>query len=227
VPKLLHHEHTPVSGTDHSLHPIKVGFRTGLLSVMSIGLLLEGKDDAVIWRGPMKHTVIKQFLRDVDWGRLDFLVVDAPPGTGDEPMAVAELARVGTRPAPAGGASGALEGAVVVTTPQALAVQDVRRCVTFCRQLDLPVLGVIENMSGFTCPGCGQHHELFGAGGGQAMAADLGLPFLGAIPIDPAVVPSGDQGTPIVRSHPDSPTAVAFRAIVDRLLAPARAAAAG
>ena len=214
VPKLLHLENTPITGTDHSLHPIRIGFRTGLLSVMSIGLLLEGKDDAVIWRGPMKHTVIKQFLRDVDWGRLDYLVVDSPPGTGDEPLAVAQLIEKA-------------DGAVVVTTPQEVAVQDVRRCITFCRQLDLPVLGVVENMSGFTCPGCGEHYDLFGAGGGRAMAADLGLPFLGAIPIDLAMVPSGDDGTPIVRSLPECTSARAFRAIAERLAEPIPASASG
>ncbi len=200
VPRLLHLQDSPISGTDHSLWPVRVGFRSGLLSVMSIGLLLEGKDAAVIWRGPMKHTAIKQLLRDVEWGRLDYLVVDSPPGTGDEPMAVAEMIEDA-------------DGAVVVTTPQQVAVQDVRRCVTFCQQVDLPVLGVIENMSGFTCPGCGQHHELFGSGGGEQMARDLDLRFLGAVPLEPAVAISGEQGVPIVRAQPDSAAARGFREI--------------
>jgi len=139
---------------------------------MSIGFLLRDRDDAIIWRGPRKFGAIQQFLQDVEWGELDYLIVDSPPGTGDEPLAVAQLI---DHP----------DGAIVVTTPQEVAVQDVRRCIMFCRQLELTVLGVVENMSGFTCPKCGELVRIFGADGGRAMAEEMGVPYLGAIPIEP------------------------------------------
>jgi predicted Fe-Mo cluster-binding NifX family protein len=151
--------------------------------------------------------VIKQFLKDVEWGELDFLVVDSPPGTGDEPLSVAQLIENA-------------DGAVIVTTPQQVAVQDVRRCVMFCRQLNLPVLGVVENMSGFTCPKCGEHLQIFGSDGGRDMAHEMGVPYLGVIPIETDVVTSGDAGRPIVQSHPHSETAKAFGRIVRGLLEP-------
>jgi ATP-binding protein involved in chromosome partitioning len=207
IPKLLHLEGTPISGSENSLYPVKVGYRTGLLSVMSIGFLLRERDDAVIWRGPRKFGVIKQFLRDVEWGELDYLVIDSPPGTGDEPLAIAQLIENA-------------DGAIVVTTPQELAVQDVRRCIVFCRHLNLPVVGVIENMSGLVCPRCGEHISVFGTGGGRAMAEEMKVPYLGAIPIEPEVVASGDSGRPIVQAHPHSETAKAFGRIVRSLLEP-------
>jgi predicted Fe-Mo cluster-binding NifX family protein/predicted RNA-binding Zn-ribbon protein involved in translation (DUF1610 family) len=157
--------------------------------------------------------VIKQFLTDVEWGELDYLVVDAPPGTGDEPLAVAELIENA-------------DGAVVVTTPQEVSVQDVRRCVVFCRQVSLPVLGVVENLSGFTCPKCGEVVRIFGADGGRLMAEEMGVPYLGAIPIEPAVVQSGDSGIPMVQAQPHSETAKAFGRIVRTLLEPELRAAA-
>ena len=205
IPKLLHIEGTPISGSENTLYPVKVGYRTGMISVMSIGFLLRERDDAVIWRGPRKYGVIKQFLKDVEWGDLDYLVVDSPPGTGDEPLAVAQLLEKA-------------DGAVVVTTPQEVAVQDVRRCVVFCRQVGLPVLGVVENMSGFTCPKCGEHVSIFGSDGGRIMAEEMGVPYLGGIPIEPEVVVSGDSGTPMVKAHPHSETAKAFGRIVRKLL---------
>ncbi len=205
VPKLLHIEGAPIAGSEHSLSAVPVAFGAGMLKVMSIGFLLRGKDTAVIWRGPMKYGVIKQFLTDVEWGDLDYLVVDSPPGTGDEPLSVAQLIEKA-------------DGAVIVTTPQEVAVQDVRRCIDFCRQVDLPVLGVVENMSGFTCPKCGEHITIFGADGGRRMAEEMGVPYLGAIPIEPAVVVSGDNGTPIVQAQPHSETAKAFGRIVRSIL---------
>jgi len=207
VPKLLHLEGTPISGTDNTLYPVRLGCGAGMLSVMSIGFLLRERDDAVIWRGPRKYGVIKQFLKDVEWGELDYLVVDSPPGTGDEPLAVAQLIEKA-------------DGAVVVTTPQEVAVLDVRRCIVFCRQLELPVLGVVENMSGLTCPKCGEALNIFGAGGGRALAEEMGVPYLGAIPIEPDVVVSGDSGTPMVQAKPHSETAKAVGRIVRTLLAP-------
>jgi Mrp family chromosome partitioning ATPase/predicted Fe-Mo cluster-binding NifX family protein len=205
VPKLLHIEGSRISGDGDVLFPVEVACGAGSLSVMSIGFFLRGRDDAVIWRGPRKFGLIKQFLKDVKWGNLDYLVVDSPPGTGDEPMAVAQLIE-------------RADGAIVVTTPQEMAVQDVRRCIVFCREVELPVVGVVENMSGFTCPTCGERVEIFGTDGGRGMAEEMGVPYLGAIPIEPEVVVSGDAGTPIVQAKPHSETAKAFGRIVRTLL---------
>ena len=207
VPKLLHVDGTQATSNGTALSPVKVKYPAGMLSVMSIGFLLRDRDDAVIWRGPRKHGLIKQFLTDVDWGELDYLVIDSPPGTGDEPLSIVQLVENA-------------DGALIVTTPQEVAVQDVRRCVVFCRQLELPVLGVIENMSGFTCPKCGEHIEIFGMGGGRAMAQEMGIPYIGNIPIDADVVSSGDSGKPMVEAHPHSETSKAFGRIVRRLLEP-------
>jgi ATP-binding protein involved in chromosome partitioning len=207
VPKLLNLTGARVSGSDTALDPVEIELAPGRLEVMSIGLLLRNRDDAVIWRGPMKYGVIKQFLMDVQWGDLDYLVVDSPPGTGDEPLAVAQLVEKA-------------DGAVVVTTPQEVAVQDVRRCIVFCRQLGLPVLGVVENMSGFTCPRCGEVVPIFGADGGRAMAEEMGVPYLGSIPLEPEVVVSGDRGMSMVQARPHSETVKAFGRIVRSLLEP-------
>jgi ATP-binding protein involved in chromosome partitioning len=207
VPKLLHLESAPISNGENGMCPVIVDFQTGSIRVMSIGFLLRGKDDAVIWRGPRKYGLIKQFLKDVEWGTLDYLVVDSPPGTGDEPLAVAELIENA-------------DGAVVVTTPQDVSVQDVRRCVVFCREVNLPVIGIVENMSGYTCPKCGDHVSIFGEDGGRIMAEEMGVPYLGAIPIEPEIVKSGDSGIPIVQAHPHSKTATAFGRIVHMLLEP-------
>ncbi len=205
VPKLLNIENARIPAEGESLRPVEVDCGPGTLSAMSIGFLLRERDDAVLWRGPRKFGVINQFLKDVDWGELDYLVVDSPPGTGDEPMAVAQLIDDA-------------DGAVVVTTPQDLAVQDVRRCITFCRQMSLPVLGVVENMSGYSCPSCGETVGIFGADGGRVMAEEMGVPFLGSVPIAPEVVLAGDSGTPIVRAKSHSETAKAFTRIVRSLL---------
>ncbi len=204
IPKLLHIENAPVTGSDTTLNPVEV-FEN--LWVMSIGLLLHGQDEAVIWRGPMKYNAIKQFLKDVTWGELDYMLVDSPPGTGDEPLSVVQLI-------------GNADGAIIVTTPQDLALQDVRRSIMFCRQLNLPVFGVIENMSGFVCPHCHKRTDIFGSGGGEAMASELNETFLGTIPIEPDVVSASDAGTPVVQAHPDSETAMAFKRIVRKMLDP-------
>jgi ATP-binding protein involved in chromosome partitioning len=186
------------------IQPVEV---MGNLKVISIGLLLRHESEAVIWRGPLKFSAIRQLLRDVDWGELDWLVVDSPPGTGDEPLSVAQL--VGT---PA--------GAIIVTTPQNVAVSDVRRCVTFCSRLSLNVIGILENMSGMVCPHCGKEITLFSRGGGEALAREMNVPYLGTIPLDPGVVVSGDRGTPFAGSASDGPAAEHFerfvRAVLDR-----------
>lgn len=174
------------------------------IKVMSIGFLIQEQDDALIWRGPMKAGVIQQFIRDVDWGELDYLVVDCPPGTGDEPLSIAQLL-------------GEDAGAVLVTTPQKVALVDVRKTVTFCRQLNLPVYGIVENMSGFVCPKCNEVVDIFKKGGGREMAAEMTVPFLGQIPVDPRMVEAGDEGTPAVLEFPDSPTTKAVADIAQEL----------
>jgi len=201
VPKLLGLDRATLEGTQESLSPVV--YRDNF-KVMSIGFLLRGRDDAVIWRGPMKHGVIKQFLKDVEWGDLDYLIVDVPPGTGDEPLSVIQLI-------------GDADGAVVVTSPQELALIDVRKAVDFCRKLSLPVLGVIENMSGFVCPKCGETTDILGAGGGEDMAKSVNVPFLGRIPIDPQIAVSGDTGKPYVYHYEGTETARAFTHIVNAL----------
>jgi len=204
IPKILNLEAKRAQSVGHQIMPIEVMQN---FKVMSIGFLLPGRDDAVIWRGPLKYQMIKQFIKDVEWGSLDFLIVDSPPGTGDEPLSVIQLL-------------GKADGAIVVTTPQELALADVRKGISFCRSLGLPVLGVLENMSGFVCPKCGERTDIFKSGGGKDMAARMAVPFLGKIPIDPQVVQACDSGRPIVRSggH-QSETAEAFgpatRALLD------------
>lgn len=202
IPQLLGLQDQRAEIVEHELHPIRVSDR---LSVMSIGFLVASRNDAVIWRGPMKYNVIRQFLKDVSWGRLDYLVVDSPPGTGDEPLAVAQL--VG-KPA----------SAVLVTTPQDLAVSDVHRSVGFCRAVGLSVLGIVENMSGLVCPGCGRHLDVFKAGGGEALAVATEVPFLGRIPLDPDVVTNGDSGRVAMDAKNDSASAHDFRAVVQTVL---------
>jgi len=202
IPKLMGLDKDRVVVHDSEIVPIEIG---GNLKVMSIGFLLGSDADAVIWRGPMKYGVIRQFLKDVAWGPLDYLVIDSPPGTGDEPLSVAQLV---TQPA----------GAVLVCTPQELAVADVRRSVTFCEKVSLPVIGIVENMSGLICPHCGGQIELFKTGGGEALAKEMGVSFLGRIPIDPQIVHCGDSGAPYVHRFSDSPAARAFADAVHRIL---------
>ncbi len=175
------------------------------LSVLSMGALLPERDAAVIWRGPMKIGVIRQFLGDAEWGELDFLVVDSPPGTGDEPLTVAQD-MPGVR-------------AVVVTTPQEVSLADVRKSLNFCHQVNMPVAGVIENMSGYACANCGHLENLFGSGGGEKMAQAMGVPFLGKIPLDRHVVASGEQGRPLLDGDGTAPAAAAYESIVSQLLA--------
>lgn len=168
------------------------------VKVMSLGFLMDA-DTPVIWRGPMVMKALQQFIEDVDWGTLDYLVVDLPPGTGDAQLTM-------TQQVP-------LDGAVIVTTPQDVALIDARKGLAMFRRVNVPVLGVIENMSVFVCPHCGKASEIFKHGGGRLTAEQLGVPFLGDIPIDPAVVAGGDAGTPIVVSHPESAAAQAFVAV--------------
>ena len=202
IPKILDLEKETVRITGDTILPVEMRRN---LKVMSIGFLLRGSDDAVIWRGPMKYQMIKQFLKDVQWGILDFLIVDSPPGTGDEPLSIVQLLKDA-------------DGAVIVTTPQEVALSDVRKCINFCRNLKLPILGVLENMSGFVCPQCGQKTDVFKSGGGEIMALQMGVPFLGRVPIDPQIVQSCDSGKPFVYHYNQSQTAKAFEKISDTIL---------
>jgi Mrp family chromosome partitioning ATPase len=199
VPRLLGLAGQQVSGTPRGIGPLQ---GPNGLRVMSIAAPVPGRDDAVIWRGPLKMRVFQQLLADVDWGELDFLLVDLPPGTGDEPLSICQLI------------SG-VSGAVVVTTPQELAVDDVRRCVSFCRQLEVPVIGVLENMSGLVCPHCGQQVPVFGRDGGRTMAGDLEVPFLGAVPLDPGLAMASDEGRLLNLNDTEHPTTAAFVAALD------------
>ena len=202
IPKLLGLEGEQIGASGEDLLPVHMSEN---LAVMSIGFLLPSGSEPVIWRGPRKFHLIRQFLTDVAWGNLDYLVVDSPPGTGDEPLSVAQLI-------------GSPANAVIVTTPQDLAVADVRRCVSFCNSLSLPVVGIVENMSGFVCPNCGQRIDLFKKGGGKALADEMKVPFLGSIPIDPDIVISGDAGSPFIDNRTNSLGAKAFADVVRSLL---------
>lgn len=199
APKMLKLDGMTLASDGKQIIPVTVGN----LKVVSLAFLLQNPDDAVIWRGPMKLGVIRQFLSDVNWGDLDYLVVDTPPGTGDEPLTICQLLNDA--------------GAVIVTTPQEVAAADVRKSVNFCKQLELNVLGVVENMSGFVCPKCGEVTEIFAGGAGQKIAEQFQIPFLGKIPIDPTVCAGGDAGTPFARQADQNPTAKAFGEIVAAL----------
>ncbi len=174
------------------------------IKVMSMGMLVP-PDQPVIWRGPMLHGAVQQFMRDVEWGELDYLVVDLPPGTGDVSLSMSQSVPVA--------------GAVVVTTPQGVSVSDVRKAVAMFRQLNIPVLGVVENMSYFVCGHCNERTDIFGHGGGARMAQDLGLPLLGEVPIDTRVRSGGDEGQPIVVAAPDAPAAQAFVDVAGKVAA--------
>jgi Mrp family chromosome partitioning ATPase len=198
IPTMLGLEDKTIGGDKDGILPISLGG----LKVMSVGFLLKSQDDAVIWRGPMKMNVIRQFLQDVDWGDLDCLIIDSPPETGDEPLSVCKLI-------------GNLDGAVIVTTPQKVAVVDVRKSITFCRKLQVPILGVVENMNGFVCPKCGEVTRILSAGGGKRIAEDMEVPFLGSIPIDPMIAEACDSGQVFVQSYAASSTAKIMRTIIE------------
>jgi Mrp family chromosome partitioning ATPase len=197
IPTMLGLEGKTLLGNGDDLIP----FDLSGMKVMSMGFLLPTPDEAVIWRGPMKIGVIKQFLKDVEWGELDYLIIDCPPGTGDEPLSVCQFI-------------GKCDGAVVVTTPQKVAAIDVRKSINFCKQLQLPVLGVLENMSGFVCPKCGEITPILRSGGGRHMAEDMAVPFLGSIPMDPQIAEACDNGQPFVDQFATSPTAALLRDII-------------
>jgi len=191
-----------LAGSEHAIQPVAL---TPNLRVMSIGFLVAEPDTPTIWRGPLRANVLRQFIADVEWGELDFLIADLPPGTGDEPLTIAQ-------------AFEDADGAIIVTTPQEASLSDCRKAINFVRKVDHTVLGVIENMSGFVCPHCGERTDIFSSGGGQLMAEQMNVPFLGRIPIAAEVVALSDDGKPIV--GPDSPQAVreAFEGVVEALM---------
>ncbi len=200
IPTMLGLEGEGIVGSREGMVPVE---QDGL-KVMSLGFMLKDQDDAVIWRGPRKTGVIKQFLKDVAWGDLDFLIIDSPPGTGDEPLSVCQLIEE-------------LDGAVVVTTPQKVAAVDVRKSISFCRELKIPVIGVVENMSGFVCPHCRELTRILCSGAGRMVAEGMDVPFLGEIPMDPEIAGASDLGKPFVRHFRSSPAAERMQAICEPL----------
>jgi ATP-binding protein involved in chromosome partitioning len=173
------------------------------LAAVSIEALIPSKDDAIIWRGPMKFSVIKQFIGEVDWGELDFLIIDSPPGTGDEPLTIAQTIKDAR--------------AVIVTTPQEVALADVRKSINFCKTMEMRIAGLIENMSGCVCPHCNEIFSLFGSGGGQRTAQAMEIPFLGSVPFDPRMVRCGDAGISYQQQFADSEITAQFIRIADAL----------
>ncbi|HFC10557.1 MAG TPA: MRP family ATP-binding protein [Chloroflexi bacterium] len=198
VPTMMGIKHLPPAREGRLLPAEAYGVK-----VMSIGFLVK-PGQALIWRGPMLHSAIRQFLSDVEWGELDYMIVDLPPGTGDAPLSLAQ--------------SLSLSGGVIVTLPQKVSLDDASRGLQMFQQLQVPVLGVVENMSYLELPD-GTRMDIFGTGGGEVLAKEAGVPFLGAIPMDPAVREGGDSGTPIVVSNPDSPVAQAFIRLAEQLAA--------
>ncbi|RLI14780.1 ATP-binding protein [Candidatus Bathyarchaeota archaeon] len=174
------------------------------IKVVSMDFLLPDEESPVIWRGPLKMHAIRQFLSDIVWGDLEFLLIDLPPGTGDEPLSVMQLLPE-------------MDGNVIVTIPSEVSQIVVKKAVTFSRKLNIPVIGVIENMSGFICPNCGARVNIFRVGGGEKIAKELNVPFLGSIPIDPEICEDSDKGIPFITGHKDSPATKAFLEIVEKI----------
>ncbi|MCQ2788820.1 MAG: Mrp/NBP35 family ATP-binding protein [bacterium] len=201
IPTLLNLEDSqPISECD-KIVPIDYNDN---LKVISVGFMIEDLTAPIIWRGPAKSGFIKQMLTDVAWGELDYLIVDCPPGTGDEPLSIIQELGENTK-------------TVIVTTPQKLSVVDVKKSINFCKKLNTNLLGVIENMSGFVCPHCKEVVEIFNIGGGEKMAKEMDVPFLGKIPMEIEIAQSGDSGKPFIEAYKDSETAKNISKIIDKL----------
>ncbi|EEH18397.1 cytosolic Fe-S cluster assembly factor nbp35 [Paracoccidioides brasiliensis Pb03] len=202
IPKMMGVEAETIHVSNAGWSPVWVSDN---LSVMSVQFMLPNRDDAVIWRGPKKNGLIKQFLKDVEWGELDYLIVDTPPGTSDEHLSVNSFLK-----------ESGVDGAVVVTTPQEMSLLDVRKEIDFCRKAGIRILGLVENMSGFVCPKCTHESQIFRAttGGGGRLAKEMGIPFLGAVPLDPRVGMACDYGESFMDNFPDSPASAALRGVV-------------
>ena len=201
IPKMLGLHGMRLQSGPPGVFPVK-----GLMDVkvVSMDFLLPSEESPVIWRGPLKMSVIRQFLSDVVWGSLDFLLIDLPPGTGDEPLSVMQLLPE-------------MDGAVIVTIPSEVSQLVVKKAVVFAQELKIPVLGIIENMSYFICPNCGAEINIFQSGGGEKIAKELSVPFLGKIPLDPKICESGDKGVPFIVKHPESKPAKIFEEIVNKI----------
>ncbi len=191
------------TGTAEAIRPMEL---PGGLAVMSIAFLMGEPDQPTIWRGPLRGGVLRQFVADVTWGRRDFLIADLPPGTGDEPLTLMQSLPDA-------------DGAVIVTTPQEASLSDCRRAINFVRKVGGRVLGVVENMSGFVCPHCGERTDIFATGGGERMAAQMDVPFLGRVPLSAEIVALSDAGRPLVADEAPPAVREAYQAIIDRLLA--------
>lgn len=200
IPTMLGLQHARPAQVKGKIIPVE----TGGIKVVSVGFFIESEASPLIWRGPMKMGVIKQFLKDVEWGELDYLIIDLPPGTGDEPLSVCQLIEDAT-------------GAIVVTTPQAVAAADVKKSINFCQHLELPVMGLIENMSGFICPKCGTQTDIFNSGGGDKLAKQFGVELLGHLPIEPAVMVACDVGKPFVQRFGEIATAKQLKEIAGKI----------
>lgn len=200
VPRMLGLNGVLDMNKNHKLLPMSYKKK---LKEVSIEALTASKDDAIIWRGPLKHSAIKQFIVDVEWGELDFLIIDSPPGTGDEPLTIAQTISDAK--------------AIIVTTPQEVSLADIRKSINFCKTVKMEIFGLIENMSGFSCPHCGENIDLFGSGGGEKTAAASGIPFLGKIPFDQKIVSCGDSGTPFQEKYKDSTVTKAFADVADKM----------
>ncbi|MEA1939783.1 MAG: Mrp/NBP35 family ATP-binding protein [Candidatus Caldatribacteriota bacterium] len=202
VAKMLGFEGKRLQGSPEGILPMSVSPN---LVAVSMASLMETSDAPLIWRGPLKMMALKQFLGEVQWGDLDYLIIDSPPGTGDEPLSICQLIPE-------------LEGGVIVTTPQSVALLDSRKCVNFLKNLKIPILGIIENMSGLKCPHCGKNIDLFKSGGGEKAAAEFNLPFLGKIPIDIDMVNSAEEGKPFIFQYKDSETAQIFNKVLKLII---------
>ena len=205
IPKMMGVETETVHVSNAGWSPVWVADNLG---VMSVQFMLPNRDDAVIWRGPKKNGLIKQFLKDVEWGDLDYLLVDTPPGTSDEHLSVNSFLK-----------ESGIDGAVMVTTPQEVSLLDVRKEIDFCRKAGIRVLGIVENMSGFVCPGCKHNTQVFKAttGGARALSEATGLPYLGTVPLDPRIGMACDYGESFFDSFPDSPACNALTGVVKRV----------
>lgn len=201
IPTMLHLQNEHVLSNGEKLLPVE---KAGL-KVISVGLLLENPDDAIVWRGPMKIGAITQFINDVEWGELDYLIVDAPPGTGDEPLSVFQTLT-------------GKSSAIIVTTPQEVSAADVRKSLSFCKILNIKVEGIIENMSGFVCPCCKTLTPIFNIGGGEKMAKEFNVPFLGKIPIEPAIGKSCDEGEVFAFANSETETGKIFAEIANKII---------
>jgi Mrp family chromosome partitioning ATPase len=206
IPRMLGLEGHEVHSSNAGWSPVYV---TDTLGVMSIGFLLNNPDDAIIWRGPRKNGLIKQFLTDVDWNDLDYLIIDTPPGTSDEHISIVQYLKTTEA-----------DGAIIVTTPQEVALSDVRKEISFCRKVGLPIIGVVENMSGFICPCCKTRTDIFPttSGGAEAMCKKLELDLLGKIPLEPKIGISGDGGESIEEKDPNSEATKAYKDIVNKIV---------